>query len=1278
MKFNAYLIGVQDYQYVQPLQTPLSDIRDIGTVLVDRYGYAVQYCENPSLENLKSFLEGVAGSGEGNAVARDSFAVIYYAGHGIAQDSETGIRGFLIPADGRREARETWLSMTDLVAFIERLPFWHTLIMLDCCFSGSLRWAANYRSLAGFSSQKKLYRQHYRHFMERRSCQVLTSSAPDQLAIDFVREGTASEHSPFAACILQGLEGEADGAPDKVITGAELFAYLQSRLTAVSSQYGNPQNPGLFPLKNHDFGDFLFFMEGFHPDQLELLDYHNPYRGLSAYEPVDKNDFFGRSKAIEELLAEVRSNPLTVVVGASGTGKSSLVKAGIIPRLSRQGAGKIAVIKPGLTPLAELPDPSDYDVLVIDQLEQIITQADEEKAGVFLLHLEQLLKAGKKVISTLRIDYESRLPKPPGLEPYWRRFLVPPFSAEELREVIVTPTFRQGRFIVPMHLVDRIIEEVIHYPGALPLLSFTMRELFERCQEGPYRNITPADYNKLNGVIGALQKKADSLYDTLPDDAYRHTMYCLMLRMVSLTGGQVASKRVLLENLHFSDPAEQERIQYVRNRMEEERLIVADTDHSGRGFIEPVHDALVNTWDKIQQWVKFIGDANLLLCNELEAAEYKYRRSGSNNGLLWHNNASLEQVGLLQQPDNHLFLFNDREWAFIEASKKEKNRRQRRNTTITTVVISVISILLVLSVLFAQNERHLRIEGEKRAEANQLASSGMRLMTSDPNQCRDLLLQAYRTMPDENIADLLHQTIPHSIFWIKKIQVRNPKVLLAEYCNEYENILIAYADSIVQMISAKDSSRVVEENNWNQFNYDRYRECFTADYKQKIKELLVSENRKAGRNEDLHANRHLQIAYNDEYSREIKLLTPESLTVGVLRGHEDNINAAAISQSSTFIITSSDDKTVKVWTPKGNLLHNLAGSPEPIRNSFLSAGERFVLSFNYVNGVNSQLNTLFIWQLKGVPWKSYLRSTKISDPLDFSDYYFSYPANDSTLINMKDSSMCASGQCVELLNIYTGRSKLMDCAYWESYSDAPIAILPNRNLFAYITDQSHDCVIRDFAGNTVGKYIDSVYRAQLVFRHPSEQFVVVSNGSDSLRFIDLNGHFIRQIKMEAFAAENDYLVMHTLKFLPDGKSFVVGASDFIYFYNDTGKLIRKIPSSDVVLSVDVSGDGLIACVDNSRNLTVLDTAGRQHALVQSADPFQITKVKFVPQKKAIVTLGIYGTTKLWDYRGRPLYQFIEMPIAWNVNIHRDNLYVSGRNEIKIWILPNLVEDFLDK
>jgi hypothetical protein len=155
--------------------------------------------------------------------------------------------------------------------------------------------------------------------------------------------GDDGQHSPFALALFDALRGEADllvrakdGPPtgDGVITATELYAYLRDRVETADG--GRRQTPGLWALRKHHKGEYVFLVPGRDPDlppAPPLNVASNPYRGLEPFEEQHKDLFFGRTTLVDVLRLIVGSQPLTVVLGASGTGKTSLVRAGLIPRL---------------------------------------------------------------------------------------------------------------------------------------------------------------------------------------------------------------------------------------------------------------------------------------------------------------------------------------------------------------------------------------------------------------------------------------------------------------------------------------------------------------------------------------------------------------------------------------------------------------------------------------------------------------------------------------------------------------------------------------------------------------------------------------------------------------------------------------------------------------------------------------------------------------------------------------------------------------------------------
>ena len=179
-----------------------------------------------------------------------------------------------------------------------------------------------------------------------------------------------------------------------------------------------------------------------------------------------------------------------MVSGASGTGKSSVIKAGLLPLLRAEGYQILPVIRPGAHPMAELDgalqalDGGAKAVLLIDQYEELLTRcADPDERQQFDARLAELLAGDARlhrIVITVRADFEPQLNRG-ALKDAWQqgRCTVPPFSLEELKEVIVMPTIQEVLVFEPPEMVEAIVGEVVQSPGALPLLSYALSELYE-------------------------------------------------------------------------------------------------------------------------------------------------------------------------------------------------------------------------------------------------------------------------------------------------------------------------------------------------------------------------------------------------------------------------------------------------------------------------------------------------------------------------------------------------------------------------------------------------------------------------------------------------------------------------------------------------------------------------------------------------------------------------------------------------------------------------------
>lgn len=326
-------------------------------------------------------------------------------------------------------------------------------------------------------------------------------------------------------------------------------------------------------------------------------------------------------------------------------------------------------------------------LLVIDQFEESITLSQDNERKSFLLALKSIIQTSfqqLRVVVTLRADFESRLSGSEYLKDFWKlenRFFVRPMQRYEFRQVIEGPAedyvlaFEINKEKKNYSLVDQLIDEVELMPGGLPLLSFTLSELYReyvRINRGD-RTLSWDDYKELKGVAGSLTRRATKEYEAL-DEKHQATMQRVMLRMVAIDGGGVTRRRVPEPELIYPNDKENERVKLVIDKLVDARLIVKGQEAEEQPYIEPAHDFLVRGWDKLQDWIKE-NQENLALQQRLipAALDWKQRK-----GVLWTEDierlAKLEGV-LLSKINNWL---NELEAEFVTCSIKERQDRVKK------------------------------------------------------------------------------------------------------------------------------------------------------------------------------------------------------------------------------------------------------------------------------------------------------------------------------------------------------------------------------------------------------------------------------------------------------------------------------------------------------------------------------------------------------------------------------------------------------------------------
>lgn len=447
----------------------------------------------------------------------------------------------------------------------------------------------------------------------------------------------------------------------------------------------------------------------------------NPFKGLEAFQQRDASFFFGRDDLIQKAITRLKKVGFLSVVGASGSGKSSLVRAGVIPAL-RKGALKgsanspYLIMMPGDKPLEAMASrlsplfPEGIDVtaemlekdpqaliplineslmddeaqiyLIIDQFEEIFTRAPEGQRVRFLGLLTQFATEAAfriRVILTMRSDFFGNLSSYPQIIPYFEQdhlLIVGKMTTANLLRAMTDPAKAVG-LKYEAGLVDQILEDLGDEPGSLPLLQYCLQELFKR-RDKIY--LTRKAYEDIGGVKRALAQHAEAIYSSLSESQQELTRR-VMLRLVEVSeGGEPTRRKVSREEIQFKD-IKPEAIDAIIERLtaNDARLLVANREIANKErpitWLQVGHEALIREWDRFKSWVSASME-NLIYESELRKLAADWKNNSLDSAYLLRGRrlirAELWLEGNIET--------TDQERTFIEASLKsnEANLKAER------------------------------------------------------------------------------------------------------------------------------------------------------------------------------------------------------------------------------------------------------------------------------------------------------------------------------------------------------------------------------------------------------------------------------------------------------------------------------------------------------------------------------------------------------------------------------------------------------------------------
>ncbi|WP_374404793.1 caspase family protein [Streptomyces sp. 35G-GA-8] len=710
--------------------------------------------------------------------------LLYFVGHGLLgpRDELYLATGLSMSSDSV-SAAVPYRTLRDLLGESGS----GAVVVLDCCFSGRAD-SPRGRADGGFTPY-------------RPDGSFLLSSA-SHYALSFAPDG--EPYTRFSGALLELLE-EGDPNGPLWLTMDHLYAALASDTD--SGTRPRRQSDGslgaLVVARNRAYhGDTA-------PEAVPPADVPCPYPGLEAFRAQDSDDFYGREDLTRALLDAVcgtdRHTPVALV-GASGVGKSSLLRAGLIAGLEqRRAEGRdearwpaLLLANPGAHPLRTLadlwaraaggdaeatlrtlergsfPEPPPGrrapGVLVVDQFEEVFTRCQDASERARFLNLVTGSGPGPRVVLGLRADhYGSALTHPPLAAALGRgQVLVPPLRDDALRSAIEAPAAGTG-LRLEVGLADRLLHDLKqgHSDGhqgavaALPFLAHALRETWLR-RSGTV--LTLVGYQATGGIWDSVATTAERVYQSL-DTADRGILRALLLRLVYLApdGAEPVTRREagndeLLDG--FAAPRRR-RAAAILERLAEARLVTVDQADTSIS-----HEALLRAWPRLRRWTEE-DRARLLLRQQMQEDAEAWEAAGRDPSYLYRGTRLAGVDTGLTEGTPHSPL-REREWAFLDAARSADRderdlelRRTRRLKLALTGVAGGLCLALAAGGLAFQ-QRTTATHQRTLANIRSLTAAAQNLRDTQPATALRLALAAHRAQPSSDTRAALFDTLRHT------------------------------------------------------------------------------------------------------------------------------------------------------------------------------------------------------------------------------------------------------------------------------------------------------------------------------------------------------------------------------------------------------------------------------------------------------------------------------------------------------------------------------------
>ncbi|NEU83746.1 CHAT domain-containing protein [Nostoc sp. UIC 10630] len=1009
-----------------------------------------------------------------------------------------------------------------------------------------------------------------------------------------------------------------------------------------------------------------------------------PYQGLSAFGEEEANFFFGREKTVDELVVAVESKSLVTVVGASGSGKSSVVFAGLVPRLRKAGNMQIISLRPGNNPFGNLaialhnhchsplqlqpenitdiqrrldqiglevdlrhdekklcdaiesifqnltplppfptreggskssPQPEEggmsHLVLIADQFEELYTLTPPEERQPFLDALIYAINHAPRftLVLTLRADfYGYALSYRPFSDALQQGiYNLGPMNREELRFAVEKPA-QKMKVVLEEGLTDTLIRDLGNESGRLPLLEFTLTQLWQKPRKW---FLTHEAYQQIGGLEKALANYADTVLDKL-SEADRKRAEKIFIQLVRPGEGTEDTRRVATRK-EVGD-ANWDLVQ----QLADARLLVTGCDETSENqeeTVEIIHEALIREWKTFRQWIQ--DNREFRTWQERLRGAMQQWEISNDEGALLRGAPLAEAEGWLQlrwldvSPDELVFIQLSLELR-DKTQREEKERTQReleqaieaqkaaqvrnRVALISSIVLSGFAMFAFLQWSNAQQQSIVALN--QASESSLLSNKQLEALVAGVQagkQLKNAIVQ-----PDAALKQTVTVTLQQAVYGV---QERNRLIGHQSYIN------VATFSPDGEIIASGSSDDTIKL--WSREG-----------------KLLKTVNTDLSGIISISFSPDSKLFVSGSFNSVIRLWSRDGqLLKNFPQKHAYRVSAISFSPDGQMIASGSRDKTVKLWSRDGQLIKTLSGHNKSVMGVSFSPNGQMIAS------IGSD-ETIKLWSRDGQLLHT-LSGCKRQDKCENEDL-----DDDVGSVSFSpDNQMIVSGGYKGLIKLWTKEGQLIKtfpgCSN-NGHCDrvSRVSFSPDGKT---IVSASYDQTIKVW--NKKGRLSKTLKGHQSVISSvsfsPDSKTIASASWDTSIRLWNVDG---QRLKILSEHKKDD---VNSVSFSPDGKMLASGSNDkTIKLWNRDGRLLETLSEHKAeVNSVSFSPDGkMLASGSNDKTIKLWNREGKLFKLFKTlyGHSDSVRSVSFSPNGKMLASGSSDKTIKLWNQEGQLL------------------------------------------